>query len=266
MFISYLTAPKAVTSHQGWCQLSTKWWWSPLRRLPNIQPYYWVPISPLTNDVHVENLDINFDQSGKSDFFLKKPSRFHWRLAHPGVGFSVFSSRENVDTVQCLCAVTGTQSRMPCVSASQKLHEDENSFRFVVFVFLFFPCVFYWFGCFVWCESSVVFFCLLLFVVILAVFVRPLWSFWCCNHAVVLALADSKYNILALAFAPVYFLSYTIFLRHLTCLLVLLFCCCVSCCVVSVVLLGFPPIFYGYFGVLSLTIYQCDVAYFLLCC
>ena len=72
MFISYLTAPKAVTSHRGWSQLSTKWWWPPLRRLPNIQPYHWVPTSPLTNDVHVENLDINFDQSRNPDFFLKK--------------------------------------------------------------------------------------------------------------------------------------------------------------------------------------------------
>ena len=72
MFISYLTAPKAVTSHRGWSQLSTKWWWPPLRRLPNIQPYHWVPTSPLTNDVHVENLDINFDQSRNPDFFFKK--------------------------------------------------------------------------------------------------------------------------------------------------------------------------------------------------
>ena len=63
-----------------------------------------------------------------------------------------------------------------------------------------------------------------------------------------------------------FFLSYCIFLRHLTCLLFLLFSCCVPCRVVSVVLLGFFRAWCGSFGVLILQMYYSADWYFLLCC
>ena len=78
-----------------------------------------------------------------------------------------------------------------------------------------------------------------------------------------LALADSKHNILALAFSPCAFLVLQyFFLRHLTCLLVLLFCCCVSCCVVSVVLLIFFRVWCDYLGVVSLLMHFSDAFIF----
>ena len=41
--ISYLTAPKVVTSHQGCSVLSSAWWRPPLERLPNSQASHWTP-------------------------------------------------------------------------------------------------------------------------------------------------------------------------------------------------------------------------------
>ena len=55
------------------------------------------------------------------------------------------------------------------------------------------------------------FFCMLFFVGIWAVFVCPVLTFSCYNHAAVLALAASKHNSLVLTFPPVLFLPFYIF-------------------------------------------------------
>ena len=143
MFISYLTAPKAVTSHQGWCQLSTKWWWPPLRRLPNIQPYHWVPTSPLTNDVHVENLDINFDQSGKSDFFFKKPVEISLALSTPRGGlFCFFFKRKRWHSTMFVRRGRNTKAYALCFGVAKITRRRKFVQVCCVCIFAFFPVFF----------------------------------------------------------------------------------------------------------------------------
>ena len=76
--ISYITAPKVVTSHQGCSVLSSAWWWPPLERLPNCQPSHWTPSWPLNQAPHVDKVDISSPNQESPIFFLKKPPRFNW--------------------------------------------------------------------------------------------------------------------------------------------------------------------------------------------
>ena len=137
--ISYITAPKVVTSHQGWSVLSSAWWWPPLERLPNSQAFHWTPSWPLDQGPHVDVVDINFSQWSTCNFFLKKTVEILLELNTPRGAFFLFSWRENVGTGTFLVAMAGTQRCMPCVPAVQKLCGAEKSFRFVVPVLSFFP-------------------------------------------------------------------------------------------------------------------------------
>lgn len=157
------------------------------------------------------------------------------------------------------------QRRLPCFVVTQKLQDAGKKFRFIFPVMsVFFLCFFLlYFFCFV--QEQCCFFCLLLFVAILTVFVCPFWSFSCTNFAAVLELAVRKFYSLDLAFSRCVFLTYFIFsYGNKRCLLLLQFCCCVSWHVSR----SYCSLFFCFllclFCPISSKIYSFDIVYF--CC
>ena len=91
-------------------------------------------------------------------------------------------------------------------SGGAKITRRRKIVQVYCFCFFFFFPVFFTDVLVLFDTKVVLVFFLFLFVVILAVFVWLPWSFCYSNHAAVLALADSKNNILVLAFFPCAFL------------------------------------------------------------
>ena len=92
--ISYITAPKVVTSHQGCSVLSSAWWWSPLERLPNCQPSHWTPSWPLNQAPHVDKVDISSPNQESPIFFKKTRQDLIGAKRTPGCAFLVFLKRK----------------------------------------------------------------------------------------------------------------------------------------------------------------------------
>lgn len=221
-----------VTSHQGWSVLSSGRWWPPLERLPNCQASHWTPSWPLDHAAHVDKVDINSPNQESPIFFWKKPSRFHWSLTHPGVRFSCFPEEKTLTPVQC--CVRWPECKGICLAFRSRKNYTVATNQSG----LLFPCfpssprvfcvrIYFFTG-----ENSVVFFCMLFFVGIWAVFVCPVWTSSCCNHAAVLALAASKHNSLVLTFPPVLFLPFYIFFCDINLFTVfaVLMLCFLLCC------------------------------------
>ena len=118
--------------------------------------------------------------------------------------------------------MAGKQRRVPRFSAAQKLRGGNKSFRLFVLVILLFPPCFLLVYLFCYPQMKCCFFCLLLCVAILAVFVCMYGSFCCSNQTVFLAFSAHKHNCLVLTFSPCVFLAFCYFFGDI--LLVCWFC------------------------------------------
>ena len=158
-------------------------------------------ISPLTSRSHLVFDEINFDQSGRSDFFLKKTAKIWLELSTPrGALFCFFFKRKRLQRA-CLVAMATTQRRLPCVVVTQKLRAVSKESKFIFPVLFPFSLCFSCQYLFCFGRNGVAFFLLLLFLVILAVSVCLYRSFCCSSNGFVLVLVTQKhkYSVLTLS-------------------------------------------------------------------